>query len=78
MRNKDYWKDLEQAAGVAYGNCVKTLGFIGLAAIPDRGLTFDGVQQRLTELKNAREIVKCCVRGQVRQRFFRGLPIGRL
>ncbi len=25
-----------------------------------------------------REIVKCCVQGQVRRRFFRGLPISRL
>ncbi len=24
------------------------------------------------------EIVKCCVQGQVRRRFFRGLPISRL
>ena len=38
----------------------------------------DGYDGHDDLLVHHREIVKCCVRGQVRRRFFRGLPIGRL
>jgi len=42
------------------------------------GSCVDARRNREVGRLTKREIVKCCVRGKVRRRFFRGLPISRL